>query len=109
MPSGDRASLITRHQFCPGDGQADDGAADLLPMRGAGSIEKTEAAYHNVVVRLLTELRMSGAIPFESITDESRRRRENRRATRQGSIGATLCKRARTTSRSGRRRKRSQV
>jgi hypothetical protein len=40
-----------------------------------GIIEKTEAEYLQTVIRLLTDLRMSGDIPFASIVDESRRRR----------------------------------
>jgi hypothetical protein len=36
-------------------------------------IDKTEAAYHNVVIRLLTDMRLSGAISFDWIVDESRR------------------------------------
>jgi hypothetical protein len=41
-----------------------------------GVIEKTEAAYKVVVVRLLTEMRMADDIPFEWIVDESRRTRQ---------------------------------
>jgi hypothetical protein len=41
-----------------------------------GVIEKTELAYKNIVIRLLTEMRMSGQIPFEWIVDESRRTRQ---------------------------------
>jgi hypothetical protein len=41
-----------------------------------GVIEKTELAYKNTVVRLLTEMRMSGQIPFAWIVDESRRTRQ---------------------------------
>ena len=37
-----------------------------------GAIPKTEAAYKTIVVRLLTEMRLSGAIPFEWIVDTSR-------------------------------------
>src|SRR5262249_49774352 len=39
-------------------------------------IEKTEEDYRNVVIRLLTDMRMSGDIPFPYIVDESRRTRE---------------------------------
>ena len=39
-------------------------------------IDKTEQAYKGVVVRLLTEMRMAGEIPFSWIVDESRRTRE---------------------------------
>jgi hypothetical protein len=41
-----------------------------------GTIEKTEAQYQGTVIRLLTEMRMKGEIPFSFIIDESRRRRE---------------------------------
>jgi hypothetical protein len=36
-------------------------------------IDKTEAAYHNVVIRLLTDMRLSREISFDWIVDESRR------------------------------------
>jgi hypothetical protein len=38
-------------------------------------IEKTEADYQGTVIRLLTSMRLDGAIPFAWIIDESRRRR----------------------------------
>jgi hypothetical protein len=41
----------------------------------AGAVEKTEAAYQGTVIRLLTEMRLDGDIPFDWIIDESRRRR----------------------------------
>jgi hypothetical protein len=41
----------------------------------AGAVEKTEAAYQGTVIRLLSEMRLEGDIPFEWIADESRRRR----------------------------------
>jgi hypothetical protein len=40
-----------------------------------GVIEKTEAEYQGTVIRLLTEMRLDGSIPFDWIVDESRRRR----------------------------------
>jgi hypothetical protein len=40
-------------------------------------IEKTEEQYQATVIRLLTEMRMTGSISFDWIVDESRRRREN--------------------------------
>ena len=40
-------------------------------------IEKTEEQYQGTVIRLLTEMRMDGRVPFAWIVDESRRRREN--------------------------------
>jgi hypothetical protein len=43
-----------------------------------GLIDKTEQEYKGVVVRLLTEMRMTGAIPFPWIVDESRRTRTTR-------------------------------
>jgi hypothetical protein len=45
-----------------------------LVVRGA--IEKTEEQYQGTVIRLLTDMRMSGEVPFSWIVDESRRRRE---------------------------------
>lgn len=39
-------------------------------------IEKTEKAYKNIVIRLLTRMRLSGDIPFSWIIDDSRRTRE---------------------------------
>jgi hypothetical protein len=41
-------------------------------------IEKTEQAYQGTVIRLLTDMRMSGSIPFAWIVDESRRTRQTR-------------------------------
>src|SRR5262249_13820993 len=41
-------------------------------------IEKTEKEYQNVVIRLLTEMRLSGSIRFDWIVDESRPRIINR-------------------------------
>ena len=41
----------------------------------AGTVEKTETAYQGTVIRLLTEMRLDGGIPYEWIIDESRRRR----------------------------------
>jgi hypothetical protein len=38
-----------------------------------GCIEKSEQEYKGVVIRLLTEMRVSGALPFSWIVDESRR------------------------------------
>src|SRR5262249_23057890 len=38
-------------------------------------IEKSEAEYQGTVIRLLTETRLSGAVSFNWIIDESRRRR----------------------------------
>ena len=43
-----------------------------------GVIEKTEEQYQGTVIRLLTDLRMAGSIPFNWIVDESRRRIVNR-------------------------------
>jgi hypothetical protein len=37
-------------------------------------IEKTEEQYQGTVIRLLTEMRMAGEVPFHWIVDESRRR-----------------------------------
>jgi hypothetical protein len=44
----------------------------------AGAIEKTEAAYQGTVIRLLTDMRLDGGIPYKWIIDESRRRRVTR-------------------------------
>jgi hypothetical protein len=41
-------------------------------------IEKTEEQYQGTVIRLLTEMRMAGSIPFAWIVDDSRRRIINR-------------------------------
>src|SRR5262245_37392734 len=38
-------------------------------------IEKTEEQYQGTVIRLLTDMRIEGKIPFDWIVDESRRRR----------------------------------
>ena len=38
-----------------------------------GKIEKTEAQYHQVVIRLMTDMRLDGSLPFEWVVDESRR------------------------------------
>lgn len=40
-----------------------------------GVIEKTEAEYQQTVVRLLTDMRVSGELPFHWIVDQSRQRR----------------------------------
>lgn len=45
---------------------------------GRGVIEKTEEQYQNVVVRLLTAMRLEGELPFDWIVDTSRRRRITR-------------------------------
>lgn len=47
----------------------------LLETRGV--IEKTEAEYNGVVVRLLTEMRLTGEVPWNYIVDSSRRRLRN--------------------------------
>ena len=39
---------------------------------GAGLIEKTEAEYHGTIIRLLTDLRRDGSIPYDWITDGTR-------------------------------------
>src|SRR5262245_41781312 len=41
-------------------------------------IEKTEEQYQGTVIRLLTDMRMDGTLPFGWIVDESRRRIVNR-------------------------------
>jgi hypothetical protein len=45
-----------------------------LVVRGA--IDKTEEQYQGTVIRLLTDMRMAGEVPFAWIEDSSRRRRE---------------------------------
>ena len=47
-----------------------------LVVRGA--IEKTEKEYQGTVIRLLSEMRLDGQIPWSSIIDESRRTRSTR-------------------------------
>ncbi|MCF6110831.1 hypothetical protein L2331_13140 [Mesorhizobium muleiense] len=39
----------------------------------AGAIEKTEEQYQGTVIRLLTDMRLAGELPFHWIVDESRR------------------------------------
>ncbi len=41
-----------------------------------GAVPKTEAAYQGIVVRLLTQMRLDGEIPFEWLTDGTRIRRK---------------------------------
>lgn len=43
-----------------------------------GVIEKTEEQYQGTVIRLMTEMRLSGALPFDWVVDESRRARITR-------------------------------
>src|SRR6266536_1381541 len=43
-----------------------------------GTIEKTEAQYQGTVIRLLTDMRIGGEVPFAWITDETRRTRITR-------------------------------
>jgi hypothetical protein len=43
-----------------------------------GVVEKTEAEYNQAVIRLMTDMRISGDLPFEWVVDESRRRRITR-------------------------------
>src|SRR5262245_51732174 len=38
-----------------------------------GIIEKTEDEYHTTVIRLMTEMRLDGSLPFSSVVDETRR------------------------------------
>ncbi len=40
-----------------------------------GLIEKTEAEYQHTVIRLLSEMRLDGTLPFDLIVDETRRAR----------------------------------
>lgn len=46
-----------------------------------GAVEKTEAEYQRTVVRLLTEMRLSGELPFSWIVDHTRRRQQTRTFT----------------------------
>jgi hypothetical protein len=41
-------------------------------------IEKSEAAYQGIVIRLLTEMRLDGTVGWERIVDETRRTRQTR-------------------------------
>ncbi len=43
-----------------------------------GVIEKSEAQYHGTVIRLMTDMRMSGDLPWDWVVDESRRVRNTR-------------------------------
>jgi hypothetical protein len=47
-----------------------------LVVRGA--VEKTEQAYQGVVIRLLSDMRLSGDVSWSWIVDESRRTRQTR-------------------------------
>jgi hypothetical protein len=47
-------------------------------MVSRGLIEKTEAAYKNIVVRLLTEMRLEGELPFDWVADNTRWMRKPR-------------------------------
>jgi hypothetical protein len=38
-----------------------------------GVIEKTEEQYQGTVIRLMTEMRLDGSLPYEWVVDESRR------------------------------------
>ena len=38
-----------------------------------GAIEKTEKEYQGTVIRLMTDMRLDGSLPFEYVVDESRR------------------------------------
>jgi DNA topoisomerase VI subunit A len=40
---------------------------------GRGAIEKSEAQYQGTVIRLMTEMRLSGDLPYDWVVDESRR------------------------------------
>ena len=42
-------------------------------MVSRGVIEKTEAQYQGTVIRLMTEMRLSGELPYRWVVDESRR------------------------------------
>src|SRR5262249_56628589 len=39
-----------------------------------GVIEKTEKEYQQTVIRLMTDMRLDGELPFQWVIDESRRR-----------------------------------
>jgi hypothetical protein len=43
-----------------------------------GVIEKSEIEYHRTVIRLMTEMRLAGDLPYDWIIDESRRVRVTR-------------------------------
>jgi hypothetical protein len=43
-----------------------------------GVVEKTEQQYQNTVIRLMTEMRLSGDLPYDWVVDESRRVRITR-------------------------------
>jgi hypothetical protein len=81
------------------------------------TIEKSELVYKNTVVRLLSEMRLEGKIPWSWITDESRRTRQTETfdsvrdalETTAKFYRRSGCARASSTSKFGRRRKRSQA
>jgi hypothetical protein len=58
-----------------------------------GLIKKTESEYKNMVVRLLTKMRMAGELPFGWIADNTR---WMRKPTTDGSLGALLSRTAET-------------
>jgi hypothetical protein len=45
---------------------------------GRGVVEKTEAQYQGTVIRLMTEMRLDGSLPYSSVVDETRRVRVTR-------------------------------
>jgi hypothetical protein len=43
-----------------------------------GVIDKTEEQYQGTVIRLMTEMRLDGSLPYSSVVDETRRVRVTR-------------------------------
>jgi hypothetical protein len=58
----------------------------------AGHIDKTEAAYNGIVVRMLLDMRLKNELPFESIADNTR---WVRKPTMRSSVGEALTHAAR--------------
>jgi hypothetical protein len=81
-----------------------------------GVIEKTEEQYQGTVIRLMTEMRLDGSLPYSLVVDESRRVASQRHTTAsptpsskpRTSIVAARSRKLRTTSKSGARRTHSQ-
>ena len=68
-------------------------ARSTTQLVSRGLIRKTESEYKNMVVRLLTKMRMSGELPFGWIADSTR---WMRKPTTDDSLGALLSRTAET-------------
>jgi hypothetical protein len=84
-----------------------------LVVRGA--VDKTEEQYQGTVIRLMTDMRLNGSLPYDWVVDESRRVRitktydniEHALEQPRNSIGGVPSNSHLTTSRYGWRRTRS--